>query len=52
MFSEGATNILGGLSDLEPKVRDVALHALRDYYGAIEHKNNPTFNQVAQVMAR
>jgi hypothetical protein len=51
MFSEWATNILDGLSNLEPKVRGVALNALRDYYNTIEYKNKPIFTQVAQVMA-
>lgn len=51
MFKNEAANLLDSLSALKPEVRDVALHALRDYYSTME-KNNSTFTQVATVLAQ
>lgn len=51
MFASEAANLLDSLSGLESNVRNVALGALRDYYKAIEQKNNPTFTHVAQIMS-
>ena len=51
MFKSEANNLLDSLSALKPEVRDVALHALRDYYSAME-QNNTTFQQVATVLVQ
>lgn len=51
MFKNEAANLLDSLSALKPEVRDVALHALRDYYNTME-RNNTTFTQVATVLAQ
>ena len=51
MFASEAANLLDSLSGLESNVRNVALGSLRDYYRAIEQKNNPTFIHVAQIMS-
>ena len=52
MFASEATNLLDGLSELKAEVRDIALEALRDYYQALEQKNNPVFTQVAKIMTK
>lgn len=51
MFKNEAANLLDSLSALKPEVREVALHALRDYYHTME-QNNTTFTQVATVLAQ
>ncbi len=50
MFAGEANNLLDTLADLQPDIRDVVLHAVRDYHKALD-SNNAIVIQVATIMA-